>query len=118
MASKKDFTAQVMPDALASNIETVMAQPDTSVMPRRSRTTPPTEDEMLEAREQGRTQGRKGTKALRINMAFPPEMYDFIRRMAKFRGESITVYCQHIIQLYMDQHMDDYEQILDFMERT
>lgn len=116
MATKKDFTKAL--DPLSSSIENATAIPEQPVKVRRSRSTPLTAEELHDARAAGRTQGVKGAQALRINMAFEPEMYDFIKRMAKFRGESLTVFCHHVFSLYMDAHIADYEQILDFMDRT
>lgn len=45
-----------------------------------------------------RTQGRKGCKAPRINMAFTTENYDFLKRESKKNGETITQFANRMIQ--------------------
>lgn len=117
MATKKDFS-KALENPLASSIETATAQPAEPALKRRPRNTAPTAAEVQQAREMGRTQGREGVKALRINMAFKPEIYDFIKRMAIFRGETITDFCNHILELYMEEHKEDYNRMLDFIDRT
>lgn len=68
------------------------------------------------AREQGRTKGRKGCKALRINMAFSPEVHDYIRTMARVRGETITQFTNYIFQKSMEDNAEIYEQAKRFKE--
>lgn len=57
---------------------------------------------------QGKTQGRKGCKAHRINMAFDPEIYDYIRTMARVRGESITVFSNRVFEQSMQENAQLY----------
>lgn len=47
--------------------------------------------------EQLKTQGRKGCKALRINMAFTPENHKYLKRHARKNGMTITEFCNQII---------------------
>lgn len=75
-----------------------------------------TEEQAQEMREAGTTQGRKGCKAVRINMAFPPEMHDFIRTMARVRGESITDFTNHVFAQYMKDNADLYERAKAFLK--
>lgn len=56
------------------------------------------------------TQGRKGMKAPRINMAFTPENYDYIRVMSGIRGESMTNFVNYVIEESMRLHGEKYEQ--------
>ncbi len=56
------------------------------------------------------TQGRKGMKAARINMAFTPENYDFIRVMAAIRGESMTNFVNYVIEESRRTNGAKYEQ--------
>ena len=51
-----------------------------------------------------RTQGRKGCKAVRINMAFTPENYEFIKTMAKASGQTMTEFVNLIISAHQRQH--------------
>lgn len=57
-----------------------------------------------------RTQGRKGCKASRINMAYTPENYDFIRVMARIRGTTMTDFANFAIEQYRTEHKEIYDQ--------
>lgn len=50
------------------------------------------------------TQGRKGCRATRINMAFTPANHYFIKRMARINGVSMTVYANAVIRAYREEH--------------
>lgn len=43
------------------------------------------------------TQGRKGAKLPRINMAFPSDSLEYLRVMAALRGVSITKYVNDLV---------------------
>ena len=60
--------------------------------------------------------GRKGLKLPRINMAFSPENYEYIRRMARARGETLTTCLNWMIKEHRDQNQDTYQKILEFLE--
>lgn len=60
------------------------------------------------------TSGRKGVKLPRINMAFTPANYEFIKTMAKVRGESMTDFINHVLELSRETNADLYEQALEF----
>lgn len=47
-----------------------------------------------------RTQGRKGKKKPRINMAFEPHLYEFIRVEAERQDISLTQFVNEIIEFY------------------
>ena len=81
--------------------------------PARKTYTPEQVEEMREART---TQGRKGCKAVRINMAFSPEVHKFIRTMARVRGESITDFVEHVFKQHMAENIDLYEAAQSFKE--
>lgn len=57
-----------------------------------------------------KTQGRKGCKAVRINMAFTPENYDYIRVMARLTGNTMTGFANLAIERYREQNQELYEQ--------
>lgn len=57
-----------------------------------------------------KTQGRKGCKAIRINMAFTPENHEFIKVMAKITGKTMTEFTNLTIERYRQEHPDLYEQ--------
>ena len=66
-----------------------------------------------EARERAaqlKTQGRKGCKAIRINMAFTPENHEFIKIMAKISGKTMTEFANLVVERYRNEHPDLYEQ--------
>lgn len=50
----------------------------------------------------GNTQGKKGQKLQRINMAFSDSVHDYIRTECKYRGMSITEFVNMIIEEYMN----------------
>lgn len=47
------------------------------------------------------TQGRKGCKLQRINMAFNPDIHDYIRMESRRRGLSITQFVNAVLEDYM-----------------
>ena len=57
-----------------------------------------------------RTQGRKGCKAVRINMAFTPDNHEFIRVMAKITGKTMTEFANLVIERYRTEHPELYDQ--------
>ena len=60
--------------------------------------------EAAQRKEQMRTQGRKGVKATRINMAFSVSNYQFIRVMARATGRTMTEFTNAIIAAYQREH--------------
>lgn len=54
----------------------------------------------------GRTQGRKGCKAVRINMAFWTENHNFITYGARACGMTMTEFCNAVIEKYRKEHPD------------
>lgn len=62
------------------------------------------------------TQGRKGLKAARINMAFTPENYDYIRVMSGMRGNSMTDFVNYVIAEHRREHGEKYEQAKEIMK--
>lgn len=56
-----------------------------------------------------KTQGRKGCKAVRINMAFTPENHEYIKVMAKVTGKTMTEFANLAIERYRTEHPDLYE---------
>ena len=54
----------------------------------------------------GRTQGRKGCKAVRINMAFWTENHDFLKYGARAYGMNMTEFCNVVIEKYRKEHPD------------
>ena len=61
-----------------------------------------------------KTAGRKGLRLPRINMAFAPELYDYIKTMSKVSGMTLTEFVNTVLNQYMNDHRDQYEKALEF----
>lgn len=55
------------------------------------------------------TQGRKGAKLPRINMAFTPQNLEYLRVMAGLRGQSITRYVNALVEQDMEVNRAAYD---------
>lgn len=64
-----------------------------------------------------RTQGRKGCKATRINMAFTPENHEFIRAGASLYHLTMTEFCNRVIAAYNADHPAIMEKGKAFLEQ-
>lgn len=60
------------------------------------------------APEAVQTQGRKGAKLPRINMAFTPQNLEYLRVMAGLRGQSVTRYVNALVEQDMDLNREAY----------
>lgn len=63
-----------------------------------------------------KTQGRKGCKAVRINMAFTPENHQFIKLMAGATGHTMTGFANAVITAYRNEHPEIMEQAQSFLD--
>lgn len=54
--------------------------------------------EILQAQEERKTQGRKGMKLQRMNISLTPSEYEHLRLMAAITGQSATRYIGALIQ--------------------
>ena len=84
-------------------------------MKKRKNATP---EEIAERRSALKTQGVKGCKAIRINMAFTPENHDYIKVMAKLYGKSMTEYLNEIIEYYSVANGEVYSLAKKLQKRT
>lgn len=103
--------------ATATAEEPKQAEPATDkkdLLARRSRNADPTPEQLRAAQEQNKTQGRRGCRATRINMAFTPEVHEYIVTMARVRGESITQFTNYIFKKSMTDNAELYEQAKAF----
>lgn len=66
-------------------------------------------EEKAERAASMRTQGKKGCKAVRINMAFTPDNHDFIKTMARVTGKNMTEFTNIVIERYRTEHPEKYE---------
>ena len=62
------------------------------------------------------TQGRKGCKATRINMAFSPSNHEFIKTMAKASGRTMTEFTNLVIAAYQREHPEIMAQAQAFLD--
>ena len=74
------------------------------------------EYEKTERAEELRTQGRKGCKAIRINMAFTPENHAFIKLMARATGRTMTEFTNLVIAAYRQEHPEFTEEANEFLK--
>ena len=101
MASKKDF-AGVNTGRVYGAIEQATS--------RKGQQGTASPQEAAERAAQLKTQGRKGCKAIRINMAFTPENHEFIKVMATISGKTMTEFANFIVERYRNEHPEIYEQ--------
>lgn len=73
------------------------------------------EEEQAERAAAMQTQGRKGCAAKRINMAFTPDNYEFIKVMAKASGRTMTEFTNLVIAAYQREHPEIMEQAHGFL---
>lgn len=73
-----------------------------------------TEQEKQQYMQQGKTTGRKGLKMPRINLAFAPDIYEYIQIMSRVTGQSMTDYVNTILRQYMEEHQDIYKKAVEF----
>ena len=99
--AKKDFT-NLNTGRVYQSIETATS--------RRGQQGTASPQEAAERASNLKTQGRKGCKAIRINMAFTPENHEYIKVMAKVTGKTMTEFANLAIERYRTEHPDLYEQ--------
>lgn len=107
MAQKKDF-AGMNTGRVYSSIEQA-----TSTKGQQGTASP---QEAAERAAELRTQGRKGCKAIRINMAFTPDNHEFIKVMAKASGRNMTEFTNLVIAAYRREHPEIMEQANAFLK--
>ena len=74
------------------------------------------EQEAQEMREAGTTQGRGGCKAARINMAFLPPVYEYLRVMSRVQGMTITDFTNRILLKSLEDNAELYAQAKEFLK--
>ena len=60
------------------------------------------------------TSGRKGVKLPRINLAFSPDNYEFIKTMAQVRGQSMTDFVNDVLRKCKEENMEIYAKAIEF----
>ncbi len=99
MATKKDFTG-INTGRVYNAIEQATS--------RRGQQGTASPQEAAERAAELKTQGRKGCKATRINMAFTPDNHDFIKIMARVTGKTMTEFTNLVIERYRGEHPELY----------
>lgn len=61
------------------------------------------------------TQGKLGMKADRINMAFSPANYEFLKVMAGIHKMSVTKYVNHLVEDERKRSADIYQKAKELM---
>lgn len=119
--AKKDFTAAANTNPVYSAIaEATAAQEAEQIIEAAPAAEAPhtrktyTEAEAQEFLSSLKTAGRKGVKLPRLNMAFAPEVYDYIRTMSKVSGITLTEFVNKVMKQYMNEHMEQYEKAIEF----
>lgn len=111
--AKKDFS-KVNTERVYNTIEEATAEEKTlPKMPQKPRKTY-TDKEALELMANMETTGRKGVKLPRMNMAFTPDNYAYIKTMSKVRGESLTQFVNHLIETSIEQNAEIYAKAIEF----
>lgn len=112
--AKKDFGAIKTERAGGSVVDTsaaVLGKVE-QAMSRKGQQGTASPTEAAERAAELRTQGRKGCKAVRINMAFTPDNHEFISIMARIMGKTKTEFANIVIERYRTEHPEIYEQAL------
>lgn len=107
MASKKDFGG-INTGRVYESIEKA-----TSTKGQQGKASP---QEAEQRKAELKTQGRKGCKAIRINMAFTPDNHEFIKVLAKASGKSMTEFTNLVIAAYRNEHPELLAKANDFLE--
>ena len=112
--AKKDFST-VNTNPVYSTIAeaTAPAEAPGVTEPRKERKTY-TQAEKDEYQAALRTAGRKGCKLPRINLAFAPDLHDYIKTMATAAGMSYTDFVNIVLRQHMNDHQEQYEQAVKF----
>ncbi len=107
MANKKDFTG-INTGRVYSKIEQAIS--------RKGQQGIASKQEQAKRAAELKTQGRKGCKAIRINMAFTPDNHEFIKVMSKATGRTMTEFTNEVVAAYRNEHPEFMEQANSFLQ--
>jgi len=117
MANKKDFTmintAPVYSTIAEATAEPMPEQAAAATEPRKDRKTY-TQAEKDEFLQTLKTAGHKGCQLPRINLAFSPEVYDYVKTMARVQGITITAFCNMVLADSLKENRELYEKAISF----
>ena len=118
MAKKADFaninTGRMYDQLAEATAEPAQDQEIEKALPGRKKRKTYTEEETEALLQTMKTAGHKGLKLPRINVAFAPDVYNYITIMAQVRGQSTTQFINHVLRLNMEQHQDIYQKAIEF----
>jgi len=77
--------------------------------------TEPGAEEHIEALETRRTQGRRGLKMPRMNMAFTPSNMEYLKTMAGVHGMTVTRFMNHVIEQHAEANATRYQKAREIM---
>lgn len=121
MAKKKDFSniaAGKVHDTIAKATAEPDAQEEQKTQGKRKARKTYNEQEAAEFIQAGKTAGRKGLKLQRINLAFQPDVYEYVKTMGNVTGTSATYFINDVLKKHMDENADMYAEALKFRQRT
>ncbi len=107
--AKKDFSTMNTDRAETAGSDAVLRKLEQGASNKGQQGTA-TPQEAAERAAELRTQGRKGCKAIRINMAFTPDNHEYIKIMARISGKTMTEFANHVIEKYREEHPELYAQ--------
>lgn len=113
MAAKKDFS-KINTGRIYDTLAEATADPEQAQAKTRKDRKTYTGQEAMELIQNGQTAGRKGLKMPRINLAFSPDVYEYIKTMAQVRGETLTDFVNHILRQSMTDNAEIYKKAIEF----
>lgn len=73
--------------------------------------------EAKQRKAEGKTRGAKGAKMDRINMAFYSDNFEYIRIMSKIRGQTMTQFCNDVIEQHRNENAELFAEARGIIER-
>lgn len=123
MAGKKDFSGITVPGKKTTKFSEAEVDIPVTVFDAIERGTTTkgiqataSPQEQADRKERLQTQGRKGCKAQRINLALRPSNHDFVRVIARATGRTMTEFINDVIEAYREEHPEYMEQAKGFIE--
>lgn len=123
MSSKKDFSSMntgrisaAIADATADPAEAQAVQEAQEAHKTNKARKTYTEQEKQEFLQNMKTNGRKGVKLPRINIAFTPDVYEYCRTMARAAGISYTEFVNTVLRQHKDEHADTFKKAIEFRD--
>lgn len=115
MASKEDLSKAIQQRRTAAEdlTEATAATPEEPKARKERRTY--TKEEQETYLNEMKTKGRKGIKLPRINLAFSPDNYKYVKAMSRASGRTVTDFINIIIAEHRENNRNLYEQALYFI---